>query len=234
MSLPITSTIETPILQELIAVGGSDYLKFLYHRLIAYFPQLSEQEISDIKSESNLKWRGAVQKAGRTLDENGFLSRKKGLWTITEKGRRIVQSEILEFTLSKPLERPISTHSDIQQMLVSIGNILGFFAAVEFKFYDVVWRESEKTARLSHIFEVQSKGNLDSAFAKLKRAYQAQRTKPFLIISSERDLKRAQKSLAREFQEMESVICILTFVQIENAFQNLKNSAEIIKEFLIK
>jgi hypothetical protein len=119
-------------------------------------------------------------------------------------------------------------------MLVEIGFALGYEAETEFEFYDVVWRENKNTLRLSHIFEVQSKGNLDSAFAKLKRAYEAQRTKPFLIISSERDLNRAGKSLSREFQDIESQVCILTFVQIEQVHQNLKNIAEIIREFLLK
>lgn len=232
MPLPNTSSIELPILQELVAVGGSDYLRFLYQRLIAYFPQLSEREIFEIKNESNPKWRGAVQKAGKTLDENGCLSRRQGLWTITNKGIETTRAEILEFTLTKPEVKPTS-HSDVQQMLVEIGSALGFYAATEFEFYDVVWRESEKTPRLSHIFEVQSKGNLDSAFAKLKRAYEAQRTKPYLIVSSERDLNRAGKSLSREFRDIESQVRILTFVQIEQVHRNIRNIAEIIKEFLL-
>jgi len=233
MSLPITSSIELPILQELVVVGGSDYLRFLYQRLIAYFPQLSEREIFEIKNESNPKWRSAVQKAGKILDENGCISRRQGLWTITNKGIEAVKAETLEFTPTKLEEKQIS-HSDIQKMLTEIGFALGYYAETEFEYYDVVWRENEKTQRLSHVFEVQSKGNIDSAFAKLKRAYEAQRSKPYLIISSERDLNRAGKSLSREFQDIASEVRILTFVQIETVHRNLQNIAEIIREFLLK
>ncbi len=233
MAFPNTSSIELPILQELAAVGGSDFLRFLYLRLIAYFPQLTEKEIFEIKNQSNAKWRNAVQKAGKILDENGYISRQQGLWTITNSGIETVKSEILDFTPTKTNEKQLS-HTDIQEMLVEIGGSLGFYAQTEFEFYDVVWRENEKTPRISHIFEVQSKGNIDSAFAKLKRAYQAQRTKPFLVISSERDLNRARNSLSREFQDIESEVRILTFAQIEQVHQNLKNIAEIIKEFLLK
>ncbi len=233
MSLPNATLIELPILHELVAVGGSDYLRFLYQRLIAYFPRLSEEEIREIKTDSNKYWRMAVQKAGKILDAEGCISRRQGYWSITPKGRETAKAETSEFTLTKTSEKQTS-HTDIQKMLVEIGSALGFYAEMEFEFYDVVWRENEKTPRISHIFEVQSKGNLDSAFAKLKRAYEAQRTKPFLIISSERDLNRAGKSLSREFQDIESQVCILTFVQIKQVHQNLKNIAEIIKEFLLK
>lgn len=233
MPIPNVSSIELPILQELAAVGGSDKLRFLYQRLIAYFPQLSEAEIFDIKNESNPKWRDAVQKAGKILDENKLIYRRQGFWTITNKGRETVKAETSEFTLTKLEEKPLS-HTDVQKMLIEIGFSLGYHAETEFEFYDVVWRENEKIQRLSHIFEVQSKGNLDSAFAKLKRAYEAKRTKPFLVVSSERDLNRARKSLSREFQDIASAVVILTFVQIEQVHRNLKNISEIIREFLLK
>lgn len=233
MSLPNTSAIELPILQELVAVGGSDNLRFLYQRLIAYFPQLSEKEIFDIKNQTNPKWRSAVQKAGKTLNENGFISRKQGLWLITNKGIETVSAETPDFTLTKTEEKQ-STHVEVQNMLVEIGFSLGYFAAAEFEYYDVIWRENEKMSRLSHVFEVQSKGNIDSAFAKLKRAYEAQRTKPFLVVSSERDLNRARKSLSREFQDIASQVRILTFVQIETVHRNIHGIAEIIRDFLLK
>ena len=76
-------------------------------------------------------------------------------------------------------------------MLLKIGEILGYYAEIEFEYYDVIWRETETSKRISHVFEVQSKGNIDSAFAKLKRAFDAQRSKPFLILASERDTNRA-------------------------------------------
>ena len=233
MPLPKISSIETPILQELVAIGGTDNLRFLYERVIAYFPQLSDDEISEIKNGKSKNWRNAVQKAGKSLDKNGFIKRTHGVWTITDKGKIEVEAETIGFNLTKSQEENLS-HTNIQEMLVEIGESLNFYAETEFEFYDVVWRETPKNQRLSHIFEVQSKGNIDSAFAKLKRAYNAQRSKPFLVLSTERDLNRARKSLSREFQDIEKVVTILTFTQIKQVHQNLKNIAEIIKEFLLK
>ncbi len=222
-----------PILQELVATGGADNLRFLYERLLAYFPQLSEKEISEIKNGKNKSWRNAVQKAGKILDEQNLIERERGNWTITERGKTEAAKETSGFTLTISQTKNFS-HTNIQFMLVEIGESLGFYTEIEFEFYDVIWRETPKSQRLSHIFEVQSKGNIDSAFAKLKRAYEAQRTKPFLIITSERDLNRARQSLSHEFQDIETVVTILTFAQIKQVHQNLKNIAEIIKEFLLK
>ncbi|HXG83219.1 MAG TPA: hypothetical protein VNI84_04240 [Pyrinomonadaceae bacterium] len=233
MPIPKTSSIEIPILQELVAVGGGDSLRFLYERLIAYFPQLVEREILDIKNNNNKQWRAAVQKAGRILEENNLICRKRGFWKITEKGRINVEAESKGFFVTETNDTPLS-HLDVQQMLYEIGSSLGFVAALEFEYYDVVWRETEKSPRLSHIFEVQSKGNLDSAFAKLKRAYEAQRTKPFLIISTEKDLNRARQSLKREFNDIEHKVTVLTFAQIRTVYQNLSGIADIMKELLLK
>ena len=231
MSLPISSLIEMPILQELSAMGGSDDVRFLYARIVAYFPQMTGQEIAEIKNGTNKNWRKAVQKAGRMLGDKSHIKRNNGFWTLTAKGREAVAAEILDFPLTKPPVNQTS-HTDIQRILIEIGGFLGFHAAMEYEFYDVVWRETEKSPRLSHIFEVQHKGNLDSAFAKLKRAYQSQRTKPFLIISSEKDFNRARQSLVREFQDIAAVVTILTFVQVKQVHRNLKIIGEILPKLL--
>lgn len=233
MSFPNFSSIEIPILQELSAVGGSDDVRFLYERLIGYFPQISQNEIAEIKAGKNKNWRVAVQKAGKSLDEQNLIKRDRGSWSITKIGKETVSDESSGFTLIKVSSQEIS-HSEVQEMLVSIGESLGYNAQAEFDYYDVVWRISPNNQRLSHIFEVQSKGNIDSAFAKLKRGYEAQRSKPFLVISSERNLNRARKSLNREFQDLEDALTILTFQQVIKVYQNIKDISRILAKFLEK
>lgn len=233
MSYPKISAIEMPILQELSAIGGAEDVRFLYERLTAYFPQLSENEIRAIRSGTNAAWRRFVQNAGRELDENGFLRRERGFWTLTEKGKREVENESVGFEIAK-VETLELDHKTVQDFLVEIGKNLGYSAETEFEFYDVVWRESAKIARLSHVFEVQSKGNIDSAFAKLKRAHDAQRSKTFLILSSERDTNRARQSLQREFHELSDYLTILSFAEVSRVHQNLKTIAEILPKFLEK
>lgn len=234
MPLPKISSIEIPILQELVAAGGGDNLRFLYERLFEYFPQLSEAEIAEIKSNANKSWRAAIQKCGKALEENKFITRTHGNWSITEKGRVRAEAEADGFIKTETHRAQALTHTDVQNMLAKIAANLGFFAALEFEYYDVVWRETPKSSRLSHVFEVQSKGNIDSAFAKLKRAHQSQRSKPFLVLSTEKDLNRARQSLTREFQDIENTVTVLTFEQIRLVYDNLLNIAPIIREFLLK
>ncbi len=231
MSFPNTSSIEMPVLQELAATGGEDDVRFLYQRLEAYFPQLSAGEIAEIKSGESKIWRRFVQKAGKSLDEQGYIKRERGIWRITEKGQKTVETENQGFVLNQLNEEPLS-HTSIQKKLVEIGQSLGFYAEMEFEFYDVIWRETQKSQRLSHVFEVQSKGNIDSAFAKLKRAYQAQRSKPFLILSTESDTRRALKSLNSEFLDIQDALIILSFPEIKKIHENLNAIADILPVFL--
>lgn len=231
MSLPLLTNIEMPILHELDAVGGTDDVKFLYERLISYFPSLSDGEIYEIARGTNKKWKSAVQKAGKSLDERRLIRRNRGLWQITDSGRRAAANENQGFTLYKN-DEVLLNHQIVQQMIVDTGEILGFYAQKEYEFYDVVWRESVNSPRISHVFEVQSKGNIDSAFAKLKRAFDAQRSKPFLILSTERDNNRAHKSLAQEFRELEQILTVWSFAEMKKIHDNCRSIADFLPKLL--
>ena len=187
----------------------------------------------EIKNSENKSWRLSVQKAGKSLSEQNLIIRQKGIWTITELGTALSTEETSGFTLST-IEHIEFSHIQLQETLANIGNILGYSTQLEFEYYDVIWRISPNSQRISHIFEVQSKGNIDSAFAKLKRGYEDQRSKPFLVVSSERDLRRAGTSLTREFQDLESVLTILTFQQVINVYENINNVGDILSKFLEK
>lgn len=237
MAYPGVSRVELPILQELIATGGVEDVRFLYERLAGYFPQLESAEVHSNGNGHREQWRRLVQRAGRALDEKREIERVRGRWKITATGRKRAADEDLNVSLSdnsaQKVERPESfTHTDVQQMLLDIGRVLGYYAQSEFDFYDVVWRAEEKSPRLSHVFEVQHKGNIDAALAKLKRAYEAQRSKPFLIIATERDTNRALRSMSMArtgpFHEIGSVTSILSFEQLHRLHRALTSVEEIL------
>lgn len=231
MSLPFSNLIEIPILHELVAVGGKDDVRYLYQRLISYFPSLSDAEINLILNGENHSWKKAVQKAGKSLSEQKHILRDKGLWQITPAGHEKISIENTDIRISSESNLALD-HNAIQDLIIKIGEMLGYYAESEFEYYDVVWRESPTSKRLSHVFEVQSKGNIDSAFAKLKRSFDAQRSKPFLILASERDTNRAHRSLENEFSELKNVITILGFAEIERTFRNLKEIETVLPKFL--
>jgi hypothetical protein len=237
MAYPSVERIELPLLQELAATGGVEHVRFLYDRLVAYFPQLSEQEVLGTTNGHLKQWRRLVQSAGRSLDEMREIERERGRWRLTERGRKRVAAEEIQFSLSESSSPEVAaaeglSHVEVQQMLAEVGRVLGHYAELEFDYYDVVWREAEDSPRISHVFEVQRKGNVDAALAKLKRAYDAQRTRPFLVVDSERDTNRAERqlSLARTgpFHEIGRVTTILSFEQLKRLHRSLTSVGDIL------
>lgn len=227
-------------MQELVATGGCEDVRFLYARLVGYFPQLELGEIGEDNEGYCETWRRVVQRAGRELDDKKQIQRDKGFWTITQTGRKRVEEEETSFSFDERRENVSQqeslTHVDIQNMLLEIGEILGYHTQAEFEYYDVVWRENARSPRLSHVFEVQHKGNIDSALAKLKKAYDVQRSKPFLILTSERDTNRALRSTdaarAGPFKEISHAVKILSFEQLRHLHHSLKSIASLLPDFL--
>jgi hypothetical protein len=237
VAYPGTTRIELPILQELIATGGNEDVRFLYARLAGYFPQLGEADVRATGNGHRAEWRRLVQRAGRALDEKRQVERRRGRWVITAAGRRRAEEEETNFVpadigTGAEARVDVISHTDAQRMLCDIGRVLGYHAQAEFEYYDVVWRESEKSPRLSHVFEVQHKGNIDAELAKLKRAHDAQRTKPFLVIASERDNNRAIRSMSiartGAFHEIGRVTTILSFEQIRRLHRALTSVEELL------
>src|SRR5205085_6605725 len=114
------------------------------------------------------------------------------------------------------------THKEAQQMLIEIGRMLGRQAQAEFDYYDVVWRESTSSPRLSHVFEVQISGSVDSALTRLKHAYDTQRSMPFLVIADERDTRFAGKRLSGSFHEILEVVRIIGVGELKQLYEALK------------
>src|SRR5215510_10905063 len=231
MPFPETSRLELPILQELKATGGSDQLRYLYERLPRYFPQLTNQDLDERAENGRSRWARAVQRAGRQLEEKGELRREKDQWKITSRGLKRVEAEAMALDMpAAPVERKEKTltHKEAQAMLVEIGLMLGKHAEAEFEHYDVVWRDAASSPRLSHVFEVQISGSVDSALTRLKHAYDAQRSRPFLVIAGERDRRFAGKRLTGSFHEIWDIITVIGVGELERLYEALKTHKDMI------
>jgi hypothetical protein len=115
---------------------------------------------------------------------------------------------------------------------VEIGLLLGRFAESEYEHYDVVWRDSPSAPRLSHVFEVQISGSVDSALTRLKHAYDTQRSKLFLVIADERDRRFADKRLSGSFHEILEIVTVIGTGQLQKLYDALKSEQALLEKLL--
>lgn len=240
MAFPEITRLELPILQELKATGGSDQLRYLYDRLARYFPQLTAADLEARSQHGRKPWHARVQRAGQQLEALGQLQRAKNYWTITSRGLRRVEEEAMTLDAPPASSRAddgqprLLTHKEAQQMLVEIGLLLGKHAEAEFEYYDVVWRDSPQAPRLSHVFEVQISGSVDSALTRLKHAYDAQRSRLFLVIADERDKRFAGKRLTGSFHEIWEVVELIGVGELQRLYETLKAQEAMLAKLATK
>lgn len=233
MPFPEAARVELPILQELEATGGSDQLRYLYDRLVRYFPQLTAEDLDDRSRAGRSRWHIVVQRAGRQLSQRGEMRRDGNRWALTSRGRQRLEQEAIRFT---PAPAPVAeaqravSHKAAQQMLVEIGRMLGRHAEAEYEHYDVVWRDSAAAPRLSHVFEVQVAGSVDSALTRLKHAYDAQRSHLFLVIADERAASFAGRRLTGSFHEIWEVVTVIGAGELKRLYDSLRAHEILLKQ----
>jgi len=89
-------------------------------------------------------------------------------------------------------------HDTVVQLLVELGEILGFHVSSEelspdkLYRYDCVWRDASGHSPLK-VFEVEFRSDVDKALARLTHAYDLWCPELYLIVADEKDLERARK-----------------------------------------
>jgi hypothetical protein len=242
MPFPELARLEVPILLELKALGGEARPRSLYRSLTPYFPSLTHEELKARTRSNRSKWSLRVQRAARRLARQGEIERKAGVWRLTERGRERAAREDMpiQLFLFSRSARPTPSHEEIKRALVRIGEMLGKFAVQEYregaKRYDVVWKDSELSPRASHVFEVQNRGNLENSLAKLKHAYETQRSRPFLVIADEGETRRVESSLRPYlmgyFHEIGQATVFLSFEEVQRLYNALDSAGELLRKLL--
>ena len=137
MPFPEAARVELPILQELEATGGSDQLRYLYDRLVRYFPQLTAEDL-DNRSRAGRTAAPRWCIPGRQLTERVRCAARHR-WSMTARGRRGYADA---YTLTPPqrLLPKLSAQSRISGLnAFEIGPCL---AATRSKYeHTVVWRD---------------------------------------------------------------------------------------------
>jgi hypothetical protein len=140
-----------------------------------------------------------------------------------------------------PNQLSLSRHEYLQQLLSQIGDILGYYTEVEFRespyIYDVIWKTFPQAQRPSIVFEVQDKGNLIEALAKLQHAKDIWGSRLFLAITGDHDQKRIEKFvaplLAGTFHRLARDLTILTPEKIEKIYEPLNSNRDLIRKLII-
>jgi len=116
---------------------------------------------------------------------------------------------------------------------------MGKFSTTEFREtiyrYDVVWKEAEHLPRVTHCFEVQHKGNVVEALAKLKHAFDIWHAALFIVITDEKDRLRARELLAPYFagvfHEIAAFATVLTPDDVGQMHGTLTRYQDVIRVF---
>jgi hypothetical protein len=122
------------------------------------------------------------------------------------------------------------THQDIQATIAKLAPYYGMEAMQEYRgdigTYDVIWKRVA-AGHPAKVFEIQHRGNLDSAFVKLKHAYDLWNARLFLVTTSVADSRKAYQLLASSFHEMRPYLTIVPgwdlsdFAQAKERFGDL-------------
>jgi len=136
-------------------------------------------------------------------------------------------------------ESPESLRKILKSKIREIGEILGKQCRMEFSaahyLYDVVWMEVDGLPP-SHVFEVQDKGSLTGALAKLQHARDIWRSKLFLVATEERDRAKVdlllKPYLQGTFHRIARETSILTREMVEQIHQVTTTHRDIIRQFI--
>lgn len=159
-------------------------------------------------------------------------SPRRGFWEVTTKA-------VAE---PSPTPPPVeeSTHQSLKKKIREIGSILGKYAKEEYPappyVYDVVWKEVEGLPRPCHVFEVQDKGAVDGALAKLQHARDIWRPRLFLVVTGEKDRRKVdlllKPFLDGTFHGISRDTTVLTAEVVDEIYNGLDRHREVIRQFL--
>jgi len=207
-------------------------------------------------------YAGVKAKAPRLCDDSAFPCRycggKHPLWQHQSawalqllKQKKLIYSPKRGFwnkvSATIPDVRPIPTmpegehtHENLKRKIKEIGEILGRYAQEEYSarpyIYDVIWKDIEGLPRPSHVFEVQDKGAVDSALAKLQHARDMWKPNLFLVVTGERDRRKINMLLEPFFEgafhSLRRDTIVLTPEAINDIHHAFNENKEVIGHFL--
>jgi restriction system protein len=92
--IPSQAEVEIPLLKALCTLGGEAQPKNLYPLVTADFPQLTPEDLAARLKHGERKWINRIQWTRQALITAGDMaSPRRGVWAITDQGRRRLEQE---------------------------------------------------------------------------------------------------------------------------------------------
>jgi restriction system protein len=92
--LPKQKDIEVPLLEVLVKLGGQGKTKEIYPLVTKKFPKIRDEDISEVLPSGGNKWKNRIQWVRQRLIDKGEMdSPSRGIWAITDKGRKRVETK---------------------------------------------------------------------------------------------------------------------------------------------
>jgi len=229
-------------LLEIDAAGGElRPTAAFFKELATYFSQVTDDDLRTSNKTGINTWENRVHWARLKLVHKGQIDKSKyGVWQITEKGRARIREEVGEVAQAKQIKE--SVHSKLARQLEEIGWILGRYARREFREgaynFDVIWKDAESFPRVTHVFEVQDKGNVLEALVRLKHAYDNWGARLFLVVTGEKDRTRVERLLAPffagAFHEIGGQVALLGAADVERLHSTFSQFRDIMNRFVAR
>lgn len=251
MAIPSENSIRIPLLRVIADAGGELRPQHAVAGVLTYFPEVTKEDMQQMtKSGSEPLFVNLVRWARHDLVKQGHLYREpRGLWRITTEGRTYLEEQWPSWQAryspptvdeAVPEIPPLRPHERLKEVLRQLGGILGHHPEAEFRetpyIYDVVWKAFQQATRPGFVFEVQDKGNLIEALAKLQHAKDAWGSRLFLVVTGERDRKKIEllvaPLLSGTFHRLARELVILSPEQVENLFDSLNHNRDLLRRLL--
>lgn len=260
MAIPTEKSIEIPLLKVVAEAGGQLKAADAIRLVKVLFPELSEADGNQQTKTGAKQWSNRVRWTRQYLINSGYLHDESatGIWEITAKGRAHLAANITGWkaAYSAPVVKEptaqeekasaitvpeVSLHDRLQQCWVEIGQMLDRYPEKDYwsspYTYDVIWRSFLDAPRASHVFAIQSRGNLIEGLAKLQHASDIWGSKLFLMVVGEKYNKPPKfvgELLSGTFHRLSKSLIILSPEVIEEFHAALKKQAGLLKHLIMQ
>jgi len=159
------------------------------------------------------------------LDINYFL------WDLLEHYNNSYQPDI---------ENNQTLHDELQEKLITIGNWLGYHTRKEVKIavgavVDVIWEYyDDLIGTVTYVFEIQTKGNVDSLIMNLWKATSYLNVRSVVAISDKEQLNVIKNESEKVFKNSNFDISLWNYKEVFDVFDKLQFVKESVNSIIYK